>query len=133
MVDFNSEGTMSKPPKEVMALIIVEDHYNLKQSLETYSQTYMNGATIGLASARARLLSLYIDVCVMLERRLGAEVFKRVTCDCLNIEKKMTFKELWESYLLIIRTLDDMGLLKLDTKPQYNRHRVEEANKQHGY
>jgi len=134
MVDFNSEGTMSKPPKEVMALIIIEKLYNFLEADEQYTKTMLNGASLGLAVSRARLRSLFLVTHEMLKRRIKDPAdFQKVACCCMNLNQKMEGSELMESFLIILQVLDDMQLIKLDTKPQYNRHRVEEANRHHGY
>jgi hypothetical protein len=134
MVDFNSEGTMSKPPKEVMALIIIEKLYNFLEADEQYTKTMLNGASLGLAVSRARLRSLFLVTHEMLKRRIKKkEDFEKVQKVCMNLQDKVDGEALMESFIIILQVLDDMQLIKLDTKPQYNRHRVEEANKHHGY
>jgi len=135
MVDFNSEGTMSKPPKEVMALIIIEKVYNFLEADESYTQTFINGANTGLAVCRARLRALFLVTHEMLKRRIkNPEDFEKVESLCMDLTKNnLTSADLMESFIIILQVLDDMQLIKLDTKPQYNRHRVEEANRHHGY
>jgi len=134
MVDFNSEGTMSKPPKEIMALIILEKLYNFLEADEKCTQTKLNGASLGIAVSRARLRSLFLVTHEMLKRRIKRqEDFDKVACVCMNLSQKIDDAELMTAFLIILQVLDDMQLIKLDTKPQYNRHRVEEANRHHGY
>ena len=135
MVDFNSEGTMTKPPKEVMALIIIEKLYNFLEADETYTKTMLNGASLGLAISRARLRGLFLVTHEMLKRRIkNKEDFEKIRSVCMDITRKdVDALSLMESFLIILQVLDDMQLIKLDTKPQYNRHRTEEANKHHGY
>lgn len=134
MVDFNSVGTMSKPPKEVVALIIIEKLYNFLEADEKCTETRLNGATLGTAVLRARLRGLFLVSHRMLERRIKKpKDFERVENVCMNLKGEFEDSEIMEAYIIILKVLDDMRLIKLDTKPQYNRHRVEEANKQHGY
>jgi len=133
MVDFNSEGTMSKPPKEVVALIIIEKLYNFLEADESRTQTFINGADTGLAVSRARLRSLFLVTHEMLKRRLNTEDFQKVSCVCMNLANSMDGIDLMEAFIIILGVLDQMQLIKLDTKPVYDRHRVEEANKQNGY
>jgi len=133
MVDFNSEGTVSKPPKEVVALIIIEKLYNFLEADEHYAKTRLNGAGIGIAVSRARLRSMFLVCHEMLKRRLKGPEFEKVTCSCMNLNKEIDVAELMESFMLILRVLDELKLIKLDTNPVYDRHRIEEANKQHGY
>ena len=133
MVDFNSEGTMSKPPKEVVALIIIEKLYNFLEADEIFTKTMLNGASLGLAVSRARLRSLYLVTHEMLNRRCKAEDQTKLKIVCMDLQHKTDTVELMESFLIILQVLDDLQLIKLDTKPVYKRHRIEEANKQHGY
>lgn len=134
MVDFNSEGTMSKPPKEVMALIIIEKLYNFLEAEEERAKMQLNGASMGSAVSRARLRSLFLVTHEMLKRRIKEpKEFERVQKVCMELKEKVDEPELMQSFLTILQMLDDVQLIKLDTKPQYNRHRVEEANKHHGY
>jgi len=133
MVDFNSEGTMAKPPKDIVALIIIEKFYNFLEADETYTKNKLNGAMIGLSVSRARLRNLFLVCHEMLKRRLKNEQYEQIFAVCMNLSIKKNIEELMEAFLLIVKVLDDLQLLKLDTKPVYARHRVEEANKQHGY
>lgn len=133
MVDFNSEGTMSKPPKEVIALIIIEKLYNFLEADETFTKTMLNGASLGLSVSRARLRCLYLVSHQMLERRCTKQDKEKLRKVCMDLTYKIDSIELMESYLIILKVLDDLQLIKLDTKPVYQRHMIEEANKQHGY
>ena len=54
MVDFNNDSVISKPPKEVVALIIIEKVYNFLEADEYYCKTKLNGAEPGLAISRSR-------------------------------------------------------------------------------
>lgn len=133
MVDFNSEGTISKPPKEIVALIIIEKLYNFLEADEQYTKTRFQGAGLSLAVSRARLRNLFLVCNVMLKRRCDATEFNKVKKVCMDFSKDIDVDELMDCFLIILNVLDTLGLIKLDTKPVYNRHRTEEANKQHGY
>lgn len=133
MVDFNSEGTISKPPKEIVALIILEKLYNFLEADEHYTKTRLHGASLSLAIPRARLRNLFLVCHAMLERRLNPDQFQRVACVCMNLKEEIEPSDLMECFIIILNVLDDLQLIKLDTKPVYARHRTEEANKHHGY
>jgi len=133
MVDFNSQETISKPPKDIVALIIIEKLYNFLEADEYYAKNRWNNAnTGGLAISRARLRSLFLVSHEMLKRNLKEEVFKEVSELCIGVEK-VEMPEVMKCFVLILEILDQLGLTKLDTKQAFNRHRVEEANKHHGY
>lgn len=133
MVDFNSEGTMSKPPKEVVALIIIEKLYNFLEADETHTKTRLNGASAGNSTCRARLRNLFLITYKMLERRLKPEEFQEVCCVCMGTHPKIEDAAIIKTYFTILGVLDDLQLTKLDTRPVFKRHMVEDANQQHGY
>lgn len=133
MVDFNSTETISKPPKEIVALIIIEKLYNYLEADEHYAKTRLNGAGITTSIPRARLRNLFLVCHAMLSRRLSPDEFKKVSCVCMNLEKKVEPADLMEAFITILTVLDSLELIKLDTKPVYNRKNVEESNKAQGY
>jgi len=133
MVDFNSEGTISKPPKEIVQLIIIERLYNFLEADEHYTKTLLNGASLGSAVCRARLRSLFLVCHEMLKRKCEKEDYEKLRKYCLNLKHKPEEDDMMDAFMIILTVLDKLGLIKLDTKPVINRHRTEEANKQHGY
>ena len=133
MVDFNDAGTMSKPPKDVVALIIIEKLYNYLEADEIFAKQKLGGAGVMIAIPRARLRNLFLLCYPMMIRRLRTEEFNKVNQVCTDLEKKVEPKELLDCFIMILKVLDSLELTKLDTKPVYNRARVEEANKVHGY
>ena len=133
MVDFNSDGTISKPPREVVALIIIEKLYNFLEADEHFAKTLLNGASLGTAVCRSRLRNLFLVCHEMLKRRCTDADYEKVRKTCMDLEEKVDTTEMMEAFMIILQVLDVLQLTKLDTKPVYNRHKVEEANKQHGY
>ena len=133
MVDFNNETTIGKPPKEIVALIILEKLYNFLEADEDYIKKRLGGAAWPLATARARLRTLFLICYPMLKRRLKSELFEKVRRLCENTEAKATEREILEAFQTISNVLDELGLTKLDDKPVFNRTRVEEANAAQGY
>jgi hypothetical protein len=132
-MDFNNEGTMSKPPKDIVALIILEKLYNFIEADESYRKTRLQGASMNLAISRARFGSLYLIARELLKRKLSAEDLEKVRIVSVDLESKITYEDLIEAYIIILKILDQLGLVKLDTRPAYQRHRTEESNKIHGY
>lgn len=132
MVDFNNETTIGKPPKELVALIIIEKLYNFLEADEDYSKKRLSGASWPLSTSRARLRNLYLVCYALLKRRLEPKTFEKIRKLC---EEQGTAqeKEILEAYKEITTLLDALGLTKLDDKPSFNRNRVEESNKAQGY
>lgn len=132
-MDFNSEGTMSKPPREIVALIIIEKIYNYIEADEHYTKTRLQGASMNTAIPRSRLRSLYLVSHELLKRKLPEKEFSDLTKILTDLDHKVESPDLNQAFITIMAVLDKLGLIKLDTKPEYRRHRTEESNKIHGY
>ena len=133
MVDFNNETTIGKPPKEIVALIILEKLYNFLEADEEYIKKRLGGANWPIATSRARLRTLYLICYPMLKRRLKPPLLETVRKLCEDTTYKATEAEILEAFQNISNILDELGLTKLDDKMVFNRTRVEEANKAQGY
>jgi hypothetical protein len=135
MVDFNNETTIGKPPKEIVALIILEKLYNYLEADEEYIKKRLGGAAWPLATVRARLRTLFLIAYPMLKRRLEPAAFEKVRklCEDTASPVKPTEREILEAFQIISNVLDALGLTKLDDRPVFNRARVEEANAAQGY
>jgi hypothetical protein len=133
MVDFNNEGTVSRPPKDIVALIIIEKLYNFLEADESFAKTRMQGAGSTIAISRSRLRNLFLICHQMLQRKCKKEDYDQVYSTCIDLSKDCSIDDLMESFMIILQVLDDIKLIKLDTDQVYNRHRTEEANKVHGY
>lgn len=132
-MDFNNDSTISKPPVEIVNLIIIEHWYNLRLAFEFYTKHKFKGASIGLDECRSRLLTLFLAVIEVLERKLEKETFTSLFKTCTDLKQSLSYETLLDSYLLINKVLDSSGLIKVDTKPYINRQRIEQANKISGY
>jgi hypothetical protein len=133
MVDFNNETTIGKPPKEIVALIILEKLYNFLEAYEEYIKRRLGGAAWPIATVRARLSTLFLIAYPMLKRRLQPEAFEKVRVLCEDTTSKPADKEILDAFKIISNVLDELGLTKLDDKPVFNRRRIEEANTAQGY
>lgn len=132
MVDFNNETTIGKPPKELVALIIIEKLYNFLEADEDYSKKRLSGAKWPLSTSRARLRNLYLVCYALLKRRLAPEAFEKIRKLCEENGEAQE-KDVLQAFKEITTLLDTLGLTKLDDKPVFNRGRVEESNKAQGY
>lgn len=133
MVDFDSEATMGKPPKEIVAFIIIEKVYNFLEADESYSKTLLNGTQSFISVPRARLRTLYLTSHKLLERNLKKEELAEVHSVCMDLEKDAKQDDLLDAFSTIFMVLDKVGLWKIDTKKMFDRSRVEVANSEHGY
>lgn len=133
MVDFNNETTIGKPPKEIVALVIIEKLYNFLEADEEYIKKRLGGAAWPLATTRARLRTLFLICYPMLKRRLAPEQYEKVRRVCEDIDYKAEYVAVLEAFKIVSTILEALGLTKLDDKPVFNRARVEEANAAQGY
>lgn len=133
MVDFNSDGTISKPPKEVVQLIIIEKLYNYLEADEHFIKQRLQGAPLPVAVPRSRLRSLFLVCYSMIKRRLDPESYAVLEKVCIKTDEKVEPSDLLEAFSIMSDLLDTLQLTKLDTKPVFQRHKIEEANKVHGY
>jgi hypothetical protein len=132
MVDFNTETTMSKAPKEVISLIIIERWYNFQEAYESYVKERSRGIKSDTNIMRARLVTLLMSIPELLKRRLPKEIDK-IYIQCLDIDKPMNFNDITSIYFNISKCLDEVELTKIDTKKRYNRANIEEANEEAGF
>jgi len=134
MVDFNNEATMGKPPKEVVALIIIEKVYNFLEADEDFAKKTLMGGSMSYAIPQARLRNLFFVSHTLLKRNMTSDDFDAITSICLNTQQKtVEHDDILEGFGRIFEVLDAVGLWKIDTIKRYDRTRVEKANEQHGY
>ena len=133
MVDFNNETTISRSPVDIVATCILERRFNFIEADESSTKQKLSGAGVLIATPRARLRSLFIDGHALMKRKLSPENYQKLRNICFELNTKPTQEEILEAFLIIDEQLDASGLLRLDTKPVFNRNRIEESNKAHGY
>jgi len=133
MVDFNNEGTISRPPKDIVALIIIEKHYNFLEADEYYSNRTLSGIAERLSSCRSRLRNLFLTCHAMLKRRLTPEQYEQLNHVCKDLKHDADAPEIMKCFIIIHDQLDKLGLLKLDTRPVYDSTDIEASNKAQGY
>lgn len=133
-MDFNNESTMGKKPTELIASILIEKVYNFLEADESWAKLKIQGGAVNYAIARARLRSLFFSSHNLLKRNMEDQEYNWLMSICLSTGANDTETEdVMEGFGMIFQVLDKVGLWKIDTRKVYDRHRVEEANKQHGY
>lgn len=133
-MDFNSEATMGKKPAELIASIIIEKVYNFLEADEDWAKKLMQGGAVTYAISRARLRTLYFASHNLLSRNMPKKDYDWLMAVCLSTDAhEVKVEDVLEGFGLIFQVLDKVGVWKVDTQKVYERHRVEEANKAHGY
>ena len=134
MVDFNNDSTVGRPPKDIVALIIIEKLYNYLEADEMYAKQRLGGAGATISIPRARLRNLFLVAHSMMKRKLPPGSYDKLKSICLDLNNKAVKEEdLLDCFLLLHSELDSVGLIKLDTRQQYNTLNIEESNKAQGY
>lgn len=133
MVDFSNDSMISKPPIDIINLIVIEHWYNWRLAWEFYLKHKSNNNTIPTAECRSRLCSLFLSIIGLLKRKLAIELYNKIYIVCCDLSKRPADTELLEAYLIISEVLDTCNLIKIDTKPQVNRQKIEESNRASGY
>jgi hypothetical protein len=134
MVDFSNDSIVSRPPTEVINIIVIEHWYNCRVAWQHYFKHRLAGAGVSTSEFRSRISSLYLSVIELLLRKdkLKPEEINLLNKVCTTFGN---FKEddILKCYLIINRELDKSNLVKVDTKPFINRHSIEGSNKAHGF
>lgn len=135
MVDFNNDNTISRPPRDIVAYIVIEKLYNYIEADEDFTKKKMLGSTAPqlIAIPRARLRSLFLICHPLLQRKLSDEDYEILHRTCVQITEKITSDDLLFSFNILAKVLDDLELTKLDTKQKLNRTNIEETNIALGY
>lgn len=138
MVDFNNEITVGVPAVDVQKISILQRRYDLIEAFEHYKKGRLNGAGMTLALAKARLISLFLELQALLKRRLEAKGKNNKGLDYDTIYKivfdpKATEEDFLEVFFSINEELDNMRLTRVDNQTAYNSRNVEEENRVKGY
>ena len=137
MVNFNDNNTISKPPTEIINMVVIEAWYNWRLAYETYLIYKYQRKGIFIHETKARLITLFNEMQSFLERSMP----KRKDTD-----NPFTFEEVYhmlysselkednvkDIILLLNRRLDKIQLIKIDNKQRYDRHDMEAENKMSG-
>lgn len=133
-MDFNNEATMGKKPTELVASIIIEKVYNFLEADEDWAKKCLQGGQMAYCIARARLRTLFFASHTLLKRNMEDKDFLWVTSVCLSTDQnEVKAEQALDAFGMMFQVYDKIQLWKVDTVKVYNRERVEESNKEHGY
>lgn len=126
MVDFNNETTIGTPALDVMRIYLLEQKANTEEAWRWFRDKDFDGIEGGLNKVRSRLEVWYLIMYPMIERHYKDE---KITKEELEKEivkgnKEIIFKIIKKFNQL----LDDMHITRLDNKPKYNKHSIEDEN-----
>jgi len=128
MVDFNNEGTMTTPAGDVVKMCILERWYNLIEAFEAYDKNKSSGIQAEFHIMKSRLLSLFRVLTPALLRAGKKAEYEEI----ILLSQEGGYEDLLRAFNIMNTFLDDIRLTRIDTKPKYNRDRVEEENTIYG-
>ena len=109
-------------------MMILEAHYNLLEAIERYLQIEAGDVVGSISVIRCRAWRLFTLLKPALERRAKTKSFKQYE-EILGVQD---FDKLLTYTYNLCGELDKLGLTKIDTRPVYDRARVEQENKAKG-
>lgn len=130
MVDFNNDTTIGTPALDVEKISILQRRYDFLEAYEDYKKKRMMNTPQPLNYTIARLITLFLECCAMLERRLQKEDYTILLNNCFEAT---TEEEVLFSFLRINKELDTIQLIKIDTNKVYDSTKTETENKAKGY
>lgn len=131
MVDFNSEGTVTTPSWDLLKILALEKRENLILSIEFfYRNKYQGGdEEHDLNMIKTRLWCLYFELEAWLIRS-----YKDNPQEIIRLKDQIEaadYKIVLEAATFLNKFMDNMSLIKIDTKQVYNKKRTEVENEMH--
>ena len=140
MVDFNSEGTVTTPPADVLKILILEKREYVMEAINKYQIEAFKGFAPKDNYIKAGLFTLFLELKAMLlnsvfkkEKVLfngKEEAITKQTIETINSNIK---SDKWlEAFEFLNNYLYAKGLIKVDSRSHYDKSRVSAINKQKG-
>lgn len=131
MVDFNNEGTVTTPSWDLLKILALEKRENLILAIEFFHRNRYQGGDEehDLNMIRTRLWCLYYELEAWLLRSYkdSPEEITRLK----NHIEAQDYHTVLEAATFLNRFMDNMSLIKIDTKQVYNKKRTEVENEMH--
>ena len=126
MVNFNNETTIGTPAVDVIRILILQRRADLFEAWENHKKKVYQGSRGSIYIVRARLLSLFMEIQPALEHR---HLKREEYLSLLAKVKSNKEEDIEEAMFILNDFLDKIKLIRLDTKIQYNKTRVEIENR----
>lgn len=131
MVNFNDQTTMTRPRKDIVNIMILQQLQDILESIEYLEMKDEKDRDTGLPELKSRILALLTLIRTPLERQLEKE--KKGTIKQLRKRiYEITYDEKEELYNIIDyieKFLYDKDVTKWDTKEQYDRTDILDMNR----
>jgi len=134
MVNFESDQLLTTNKGEILNLIILGRRDELLNIFQKWREDCISnsaGATTQEYKLRGCLFTLFLELERPLYRKLEKEQFNSLK-DFVYTDKEVTKRNLISAYDIINKFLDDINLIKIDTKKNFDSRNLEEENKEKG-
>jgi hypothetical protein len=131
MVNFNDQTTMTRPRKDIVNIMILQQLQDILESIEYLEMKDEKDRDTGLPELKSRILALLTLIRTPLERQLEKEK-KGTIKDLRKRIYEITYDEKEELYNIIDyieKFLYDKDVTKWDTKEQYDRTDILDMNR----
>jgi len=128
MVDFNNDSTITRTPKDILEILIIEKRTYFIDAYEKYIKDKSNGVKAPISVLKARLTSLYLEIYPSLSKNMDET-------ELIGLRKFIdsdNSKDLLDAFNQISEFLYAKKLLMWDSMKQYDPTSAEEENKFHG-
>jgi hypothetical protein len=140
MVDFNSEGTVTTAPADVLKILILEKREYVMEALNNYNVVKFRNMNAKNNYIKAGILTLWFELKAMLlnsvTKREKMSIDNReevLTKELLDSVYKKIDSDKWsEAFEFLNSYLYMKGLTKVDTRSHYDKSRVSAINRQKG-
>lgn len=128
MVDFNNDSTITRTPKDILEILIIEKRTYFIDAYEKYIKDKTNGVQTPISILKARLNSLFLEIYPSLQKNMDKENFELLKN---NVNSKDA-DALLQAFNDMSEFLYNKKLLMWDSMKQYDPTSAEEENKFHG-
>lgn len=127
MVDFNNETTVGIAPAKIVKILILQARANLLDAWEDYKvKKYMN-AGVSLNVVKARLFTMFLELQPSILRKPKGKIKVMQYLTTLDSWKE---EEILKMIMELNEYMDQINLLRIDTKKFYDTSNVEEEDKE---
>ena len=128
MVDFNNESTITRTPKDILEILIIEKRTYFIDAFEKYNKDRSNNIKASIAVIKSRLFSLFLEIRPSLKKHLDKKEFEELE----GLLESKESKGLLDAFDIMSEFLYSKKLIMWDSMKQYDPSSAEEENKFHG-
>jgi len=129
MVDFNNENTVGMPAVDIERVSLLQRRYDFIEAYEHYKKQKIGGVNAQLNVMQARLISFFLQMHGMLQRRKKENSFAELQKKFFAADNE---NEILRLFYLLSKELDGINLTKIVSKKDYDRSIAEEENREAG-